>query len=237
MKNRINEEYITNEGYLCKIIKYKNALSVDIQFENNIILYDKSYEAVKNGRIKNPYHRTLYNEGYIGIGLFTSWNNIQGSNFKNYKVWQSMIERCYSNKCITYKNVVVCEEWKCFQVFAKWFEENYVDGFHLDKDILTKGNKIYSPNTCTFVPKDINSLFTKRQNKRGNYLIGVSKHRAKYTALINIYGIQKNIGIFNSELEAFQAYKTAKEDYIKEVADKYRHQITKQCYQALYNYK
>ena len=128
-------------------------------------------------------------------------------------------------------------EWHNFQVFAKWFDENYKEGFVLDKDILLKGNKIYSPDTCVFVPREINGIFTLRQNKRGDYPIGVLKNGNKFQANIVRYNKREYLGTFNTPEEAFQVYKVAKEDYIRHVANKWKNQITEECYQALLNYK
>ena len=78
-----------------------------------------------------------------------------------------MLERCYSQKTqekhTTYKECSVSEEWYNFQNFAEWMDKNYnyetMQKWHLDKDILFKGNKIYSPERCAFVPQEINVLF------------------------------------------------------------------------------
>jgi len=111
----------------------------------------------------------------------------------------------------------------------------------IDKDILIKNNKIYSPDTCIFVPNKINSLFTKRQNSRGNFQIGVSipdKQYITYKAELNIgNGRKKYIGNYQTPEEAFQAYKIAKEEYIKQVADEYKNRIPKKLYDAMYNYQ
>lgn len=72
-----------------------------------------------------------------------------------------MLNRCYNEKCQekhpSYIECTVCDEWHNFQVFAKWHEENYINGFHLDKDIRIKGNKTYSPSACSFVSQSDNS--------------------------------------------------------------------------------
>ena len=137
----------------------------------------------------------------------------------------------------TYKDVTVCEEWHNFQNFAKWFEDNYVEGFELDKDILVKGNKIYSPETCCFVPKEINSLFKNYNNNLLPTGISYDKINKKYKVSIRINGKMKTKGRYVTVEEAFKVYKTAKETYIKEVADKWKEQISDKVYQAMYNYK
>ena len=113
-----------------------------------------------------------------------------------------------------------------------------MEGWCLDKDILVKGNKVYSPETCCFVPNEINILFTKGNSCRGALPIGVRKRKnGKYLTQITKNSKNIHIGIFNTPEEAFQAYKVAKEDYIKKMADKWRDKISNRAYQALYNYQ
>ena len=96
-----------------------------------------------------------------------------------YKTWFGMIRRCYDPTWIkkhpTYSNVSVCNEWLSLSSFKPWFDENYVEGYALDKDILVKGNKVYSPETCCFVPQEINNLLLRHEHKRGTCCIGVFK--------------------------------------------------------------
>ena len=109
----------------------------------------------------------------------------------------------------------------------------------LDKDILSKGNKIYSPNTCIFVPQNINILFTKRNKSRGNLPIGVCYHKqdGKYMSKCSFGDGQKYLGCYDTPQEAFQIYKEYKEKYIKEVADKYKEYIPQKLYETMYNYE
>ena len=109
-----------------------------------------------------------------------------------------------------------------------------------DKDIKFKGNKIYSPKTCILVPKRLNSIILNRHNDRGNECIGVYyiDDRGKYIASCNTLG-KKNryIGIFNTELEAFNAYKTTKEKEIKRVLELYKEYLPTDVYEAILSYK
>ena len=151
-------------------------------------------------------------------------------------MWSSMLQRVYSNNYSAYKECTVDERWHNFQNFAKWFEENYnpetMEGWQLDKDILVKGNKIYSPETCCFVPIEINTIFKNDRQKgynktaKGNFIVRVNKLNYRET-----------VGRFNTESEAFQAYKVEKEKYIKEVAEKWKELISDRVYQAMYNYQ
>ena len=184
---------------------------------------------------KKPIHN-------IGI------NDVLGvKGVKAYDLWHSMLQRCYSNKYQqkkpTYVNCMVCQEWLTYSNFQKWFnnpQNGYKDGYHLDKDILIKGNKVYSPNTCCFVPNRLNILFTKRDRLRRKYPIGVSFDKGKFLSHIRTDKEKlRHLGTFDTAQEAFNAYKTAKEKYIKELAEKYFQEgkITDRVYNALMKYE
>ena len=138
----------------------------------------------------------------------------------------------------------MCEEWKNFQNFAKWVEDNYYEcngeKMCIDKDILVKGNKIYSPSTCIFVPKSINSLFISGKTTRGGLPIGVSisKSTGKFRASCgNSHNESIYLGCYNTPQEAFNVYKNFKEMVVKQIADEYKPYIPKKLYDAMYNYE
>ena len=242
--NHLGEKHITNQGYEVEIIEYFKYNNCTIKFNNGVIKANIQYNRVLIGTIKNPYHPSVCGVGYFGVGVHKS--KINGITPKKYDLWRDILRRCYDEnaleRCPTYKEVVVCKEWECFQNFGDWFDENYnhktMKIWDLDKDVLFKGNKVYSAETCCFVPKEINNLFLKKKVNRGSYPIGVHKENSKYVAQISRGTSKKQtiIGRYNTIEEAFQAYKIAKEEYIKEVADKWKDQITEPTYQALYNY-
>lgn len=248
--NRIGEKNINNFGSKMVIVAYRKSIDIDVFFpQYNWTCYSTTYKCFKTGTIKCPYEPRAYNKGYLGeSNSFTKVNNKHIK--KIYDIWRQMLYRCYSQKSIkknpTYENCDVCEEWLNFQNFVNWFEKNYYEvetqSMCLDKDILVKGNKTYSPKTCIFVPQEINKLFTKRQLHRGKYPVGVSIHdkkslKLKYVAHINKKDKFINLGRYNTPEEAFLAYKKAKEEYIKEVADKYKDQIPQKLYDAMYKYE
>lgn len=160
---------------------------------------------------------------------------------KPEKLWRLMLRRTCSEEfkriSPSYEGVSVCDEWKSYSKFKEWFDEYYVEGWVLDKDILVKGNKVYSPQTCSYVPPQINTLFTRRTRDRGPYPIGVTICRGRYAASVNRFGKHVFLGHFNTPEEAFEAYKKAKESYIKEVADKWKDRIEPRVYEAMYNWK
>ena len=132
-----------------------------------------------------------------------------------------MFKRCYSKHYLekqpSYKGCMVCEEWKTFSVFEEWFDKNYYtienEIMCIDKDILFKGNKIYSPETCIFVPKSINSMFVSGKAKRGSLPIGVSydSESGKYQAYYTENSKHKRIGRYDDPEDAFIAYKEKRE--------------------------
>ena len=42
-----------------------------------------------------------------------------------------------------YIDCTVCEEWLNLDSFGEWFDNNYVEDYELDKDLIENGNKIY----------------------------------------------------------------------------------------------
>ena len=161
-----------------------------------------------------------------------------------------MLERCYSdnfkNKHPTYKDCEVSDNFKSYEYFYEWCNKQIGFGndgngnpFQLDKDLLIKGNKVYSEDSCVFLPQEINKVLTKRESMRGEHLIGVhwSKTNKAFVAQVNKgKGKRENLGYFNTELEAFNAYKIAKESFIKEQAEKWKSQIDVRAYEALMKY-
>ena len=244
IKDRTGEFGVSSQGEKMTIVRYGNKNDIDVQFDDGTIVVHKRYGNFKRGNIKNPMTPILYGVGYFGIGKFKSRDE-NGKQTKCYKAWESMLQRCYEPKYQakyqTYKNCTVCKEWHNYQEFAKWDNENYYEvgneQMALDKDILCKGNKVYSPETCVFVPQFINKLFIKRDNVRGEYPIGVHKHRDKFKAQLNKGNERMYLGTYNTPEEAFLVYKQAKEQYIKEVANEYKLLIPYELYEAMMNYE
>lgn len=238
--NHIGEIHITTEGYPITIIDSTGVTNNTIMFECGLILRNRHYNAIKSGQIKNPYHPSVYGVGYYGIGKYKA--KIKEKPTPHYQKWIKMFQRCYGGELIkgnkTYLDCEVAKEWHNFQVFAEWFDKKWksdMDKWCLDKDILLKGNKIYSPDTCCIIPQEINKLFSRRQNKRGKYPIGVTlnKRLNKYEVQIGIRGKRTYKGIFDTPEEAFNIFKIEKEKYIKEVADEWKPLINPRTYEAM----
>lgn len=163
-----------------------------------------------------------------GVGINDYVGNISehGIHIKSYKCWGRVLERCYDpkykNKNPSYNDVIICDEWIKFSNFKTWFDANYVDGFEIDKDILVQGNKIYSPDTCCFVPRRINTLLLNKQRTNTKGFIGISKDKTgRYSANVNMSGIRRHIGYYDTPEQASLAYVKAKSEYSTKVATEY----------------
>lgn len=250
LKNRYIGMTNTNyQGYEMKIIEYIKGIDIVVQFNDK----DKSTRHCtvgnfKKGVVANPNHPTVYGVGIVDV------NRKHVGKEHEYIVWAHMLRRCYiddehrNKRDSTYKDCVVCEEWKRYSNFYKWIhsQENYKKwengNFSIDKDIIKKGNKLYCPEYCCLVPCYINNIFTKHTAQRGKYPIGVAINEyGTFTVALRDYDTNKYIhyGNFKTPEEAFYFYKKKKEEYIQKVAQEEFSQgnIIKRCYDAMMNYK
>jgi len=187
-----------------------------------------------------------------GIGVnekeYPTWD--VDKPLREYGLWKDMLFRCtekYWAKTPNYLGVTCSENFKHYSFFYEWCQTQvgYYDSnekgraWALDKDLLVKGNKHYSEDTCVFLPQSINNLLCRRGGARGEYLIGVTLNKKvnRFMSRCNRgEGVLQYLGYFDTQEEAFQAYKVFKEDYIKKVANEYKHQLDPRAYQALLNY-
>lgn len=241
----INIKKYNNKGYLMKCIEYNGFSDILIEFQDKYkAVVHTDWKNFENGTVRNPYAPSVCDIGIVGNKYPVHKDN---KTTKEYNAWSAMINRSYNKKFKkknqSYENVTCCKEWLLFENFYEWLheQENFDEWYnnenwHLDKDIIIKGNKVYSPNTCCLVPIYINSIFTKNNVKRGNLPIGVSLKTGTNKYVTACYGVYKES---DTPEETFQAYKNAKESYIKQIAqEEYsKGNITKRCYEAMMNYE
>lgn len=195
----------------------------------------------------------IYGIGHVDYSLPISK---KGEKSKEYETWRGILKRClddgYLEREPTYNGCSISEECTYYKNFYNWItsQENYKQwkeggkGWAIDKDIAHKGNKIYSSENCFLVPQNINNLFTTRKLHRGEYPIGV-RYVEKLNKFVsycnNPFKNQKwqHIGVFNTMDEAFNAYKSFKENIVKQVAEEEFKlgNITQKCYESMLNYK
>ena len=227
-----------------KILKYNDSYNVEIQFLKTGYETVARLGHIKSGSVKDPYSPSVYGVGIVGTKYPPT---ISGRNTKEYDLWNGMLRRCYSDalkkKYPTYIDCEVSDKFKSYEYFYEWCHKQI--GFsnkdwHLDKDLLVKGNKVYSENTCVFIPQEINSLLIKCDASRGEHLIGVCWHKKDNAFVAHVgksKGKREYLGFFKTEIEAFNAYKQAKEVFIKEQAEKWKDKIDPRAYNALMNYE
>ena len=236
--NRLGEINVNKYGSEYKIIEYKNARNILVQFDNGYVKRS-TYKEFKNGSIKSPFCKSVYGIGYIGIGDYKVSINCKLTDC--YNCWNSMLRRVTGRNSTCYKGCSVCEEWLCYQNFAKWWHENYYDcgeKLELDKDIKVVNNKIYSPDTCLLVPHSINSLFCKSTKSRGKYPLGISRYENLYVATVS----NKREGCLITK--AFKDFNKAREFYffvffkiINKICDEYADKIPKEILRYVKIYK
>ena len=230
----------TNCG-IVEVLEFNNSNDIYVKLLNTGYTLKTCGVALKSGSLKDRLFRSVYDIGFVDNG--TTWKD--GKRTKEYQTWMNMFHRCYrgdrSTRLLSYVDCEVDEFFHSFGNFEKWVKDQKgfdQEGWHLDKDILVKGNRVYSPETCCFVPKEINLLFTKRSGRRGGYPIGVSRRNkgGGYQVQLSQFG-KTYMGTYNTSEEAFNAYKQAKEAYIKEVAEKWKDKIDPRVYDALVSYQ
>ena len=231
-----------------KVVKYNNAKDVEIQFLKTGFETSATLGNIRNGNVKDQYSPSVYGVGILGDKYPPRVNDVLT---KEYVQWTNMLVRCYSDnfkkKQPTYEGCEVSENFKSYEYFYEWCHSQIGFGndgngnpFHLDKDLLVKGNKVYSEDSCVFLPQEINQILVKRTASRGEYLIGVcwsKTHKAFKAQVGKNKGKREHLGYFKTELEAFKAYKVAKEAFVKEQANKWKSQIDPRAYEALMNYQ
>lgn len=153
--------------------------------------------------------------------------NGKNKHCKIYDTWDKMIRRCYSEKYQakkpTYKGCTVAPEWHRFSNFKAWHDQQeYKEGMQLDKDIIYPGNKVYGPDKCVYVSRELNVLFIKANARRGKYPIGVvklvsSKSQCKcFRSRITINNKYVSLGCYHTPEEAHEVYVQAKIKYIQD---------------------
>lgn len=237
---KVGDIFTSNSGSMAEVVHYENASEVYVQFLDEVG-YVKCFRArgLRTGKFKNPFQPLVYGKGYMGVGKLNSDFSKNKEVAWVYKIWAGMLKRCYSvsfqKRNPTYIGCTVEGYFLSFENFADWYygHPKYIKGFQLDKDILVRGNKEYSRNTCCFVPNEINCLFHVSCFKDSGLEIGVSISGGKYRATSG----GTYLGTFDTPEEAHQAWVIAKEKRARELAIKYQDKLDTRVYNILYNWK
>jgi len=228
----------TNKYGDVEVVEYINSSFVKIRFINTNHVKEEHLSSVRSGYVRDDSIPTTCGVGFIDV----EGASIGRKMTKEYHLWNNMINRCYNEKGLssnpTYKDCHVSEEWMYLSNFKEWCHQQIgfdQVGWHLDKDILSKDNKVYSEDTCVFVPSEINCAVTNNKSVRGQFPQGVIYNctKTRYRARIQRGAKWESLGTYDTPEEAFYAYKPVKEAYIKSLAENWKDKIDPRVYEAL----
>lgn len=227
-----------------KIIEYKNAREVTVEFEDGYTRKCSS-NSLRIGSVKNPNFPTIFGVGYLGEGKFSDAKGFSESY--TYKLWRHVLGRVFRKEYEAhYSDCDIDELWLCYNNFAEWCHnqkgfssfDDKGERFQLDKDFKLKGNRLYSPETCIFLPREINQSIVSRRNYRGKNPLGVVKSKSgSFHSNVLVNGVREFGKAFTDAELAFQEYKHKKESNIRRLADKYRAELGEDNYKILLNYE
>lgn len=233
---QVRDIFPINDGGTVTVVEINNTNNIVVkhndQFEHVSVV---SLHNLNNGQVKNPYHPGIFNVGYMGVGPYLS--RIKKTMTVEYVAWINMLRRCYDLKTrnvnITYANCTVVPEWLNFQNFALWYcsQPDYGKGYHLDKDILYKGNQIYGPHTCVLVPPDVNGLFVDVSHWSVNRVetTGIYRRHNRYL----VKSAEVHLGSYATLCEAQEAYISYRQQRILTTAEDYKGVIDPRVYYAM----
>jgi len=224
-----------------KIIRYRIASDMTIEFQDqDKYVTDTTYQNFKERKIKNPYDKSIFGIGCLGVGKYKAYDT-DGYKTREYNIWVSLLERCYSEKNRykhkTYEGCHTCDDWHNFQNFAAWYEKNYYDvddrRMHIDKDILINNNKLYSPETCLIIPQRINMVFMKKNREVDPDLPqGIRRCVGGYMVSYNT----KYLGVHTELDKAIEVYNIEKRIHIKQIVEEYGERLPPKVRNALLNW-
>ena len=260
-KNREGYEFKTNSGWAGKVVEYRNASDVLVEWQD-VSKSSQTWSDISNGSIKPLFQPSVSGVGFIGDGLYIpksykldKYKGKAHADERIYAYWQRMIVRCYNEKeqqkpsCRAYIGCAVDDHWHNFQNFADWAckkeQSSFKEGdkiWELDKDLLVDGNRVYSADTCTFLPPDINIFLSDRdwseKCPRGVNYIKPATSGAKegWIARCHVDGKRLYLGYYDDPMIAFYKYKEVKEQYAKTLAERYKDSLERDAYLKLKEY-
>lgn len=235
----LGKEFENKLGEKCFVIDYKSSKEVVVMF------YDGYYTTtqmsnIRKGAVKNPFSE----QGkFLGFGVADVKVSTKSPLYKYRRLWEAMITRVHSKADKAYHNVTVSQDWAMLSTFLEdiksfsGYDRVLTDGWVLDKDILSVNDKIYSKDTCCFVPPEINSLLVNMDKPKGNHPLGVHfcNREGKFVAQMHTKTTTKHIGYFSCPSKAHTAYKCEKQQYINRIVELYKDALDTKVYRALLN--
>lgn len=212
-KYTVGSVFETNNFGKVEVLKYRGCRSIDIRFLNTGTVVTTTSSRLCDGGVRDRYAATVYGRGFIG----EERTKVKGKTLPAYLAWSNMMTRCYNPKYHerfpTYRGCKVSKDWFSFKTFKGWWEGNHVEGYELDKDLLGDG-KLYSEQTCAYIPAPLNMLLVSNYRQRGDCVLGVTlQNSGYYHAQVNKGNGTVSLGLFTSEIAAQEAYVNGKRLY------------------------
>ena len=232
----------TNNYGDVEVTEYIDSHNITVKFLNTGAIKNTTASALTTGILKDSEVHDTHKYGVMDIPKSVGRG---GRCDPLYKKWNGMMQRCYNPKNKinnpAYEACTSSETFRHFSKFKSWYYSQIgceQEGWHLDKDILIKGNKVYSEDTCCIVPPEINVALANNKSVRGSFPQGViyNSTKTRYRARIQRGDKWESLGTYDTPEEAFYVYKQAKEAHIKSLAEKWKGQIDNRVYEALMNW-
>jgi hypothetical protein len=222
-----------------KIIRYNTSSDITVEFQDEHKYQLNTTYGNFTKSINNPYDIRVCGKGYIGEGKYSYQNDNKVNTV--YDIWKNMLRRCYSDrlrwKYPAYEDSEMIDEWLNLQNFCEWYFDSYYDvgdgsRMHIDKDILFKNNKLYSPETCLIVPQRMNMIFMTKSRK-DDLPNGISHNTSgTYASYYN----GKRFGTYKTLDEAVEEHNKQKRIHIRQVVEEYGNKLPQKVINALLNW-
>lgn len=237
-------DILVSKTYGIYEITAKNEDRIFVKFHNTGYECDFNRTVLYGNQVKDYMQPTVFGVGYLGEPTI---NDCDPTKLLIIKLWRGMFSRCYDvkklNERATYRDCTINKEWHSLANFKRWclsqFDAgHYQSGWELDKDLLVRGNKVYGPDTCCFLPERLNQLQQVKKDSEYNWLPGVNfdKARGKFKAEVNFDSVRHYLPRRETELESFLDYKELKEKLVQADAENWKDKIHPSAYESLKNY-
>lgn len=216
------------------VLEYFGCMNVKAQFLESGHIFNTQIGELKRVRFRDPCKKILFGVACIGIGVFETRKN--NKTVPIHRIWRDMIRRGYDPKYKakrkSYEHVIVCKDWLNYQNFAAWASLKYVENWDLDKDLLSSAFKIYSPETCCFLPPEINQSIPRILKSK--LPTGVDTRNNKtFSIRITIDGIRINKFGYKRIEDASIAYLNLLKEKLSGLAEKYKSNLDVRAYEKL----
>lgn len=232
----IGKIFSNSLGLEFEVIDLENYYNVTVRFKESGFVTNARLDHVKRGAIRDRFHRENFGVGYLG-----SMEGVVDCKRLRSK-WGGMLNRCYNPKYHerkpTYRDCKASESFQNFTNFYHWAKGQVgfnIPNWELDKDILVRGNKTYSEETCVFVPREINTVIFNSDGKFSG--VRYDKNSKKWQVRVNKLGVCLSFGYYADKDVAMGLYSSEKKKVILEVAEKWKGLIDDRAYNSLINLK